>query len=537
MRTLLRAFVLAGVFGVSVAAVASAQDIPTNVTLSCPGGKIWIESCNIRDTSDNSTCLVGHPDTIMPNGLMKYTNETRGNLKKLLPQCQKAAPAQASTKQANPPQSAAANKPGPSAPPQSTPSYRPPAKTASSAPPAAPSPAVVPGTLPTAGPASAAAPPAATGVNAPSSSPASFTPGTPLTMTSVSIKNSPGVPDLGGHSILGGILRGSLTAVEPNLFLCVTPTGGRKTCTDVCPPGHDCTQPLGEGIRINGANRSVRVEVMDNDKQGHITSLGVADITDTTMYTESQPCTQNFPDSTSPDPAHGTDSTLYFTLGSNGSAAPKGNTPDCHGPYKSINAAVMLDSFGRQALNVTAPGATEYGFVVVRDPKYLGQQPGNGGCYVSPPVPGGAGSSAVHPVIATKDYELSQHQAKCGANNLEFKWAATVHTHVSAWKAGTPFNSDFTPDDFSQGIQLKMDHPNTFEEIVMIYVGDRNLRMFTPKVSDCPEGAPRRPSPDCEFACCPFGGTVAIIRTVPILSSLWHAWSAGDRTIIIGHYP
>jgi hypothetical protein len=284
MNSLLRAFILAGVLAPSVVAVASAQDIPTNVTLSCPGGQIRVESCNIRDTSDTSTCLVGHPETIMPNGLMKYTNETRGSLKKVLPNCQKAAPSQASASKANPAQ-LAANKPK------------------------APS-------------TSASANPASRTQTAPSATPASFNTGTAVTLTSISIQNSPGVPDLGGHSILGGVLRGSLTAVEPNLFLCVTPAGGRRTCTAVCQPGHDCTQPLGAGIRINGANPSVRVEVMDNDKQGHITSLGVADVADPTKCTQSlalqsqspapPSCVHTFPDQTSPDPAHGTDSTFYF---------------------------------------------------------------------------------------------------------------------------------------------------------------------------------------------------------------------------------
>lgn len=41
----------------------------------------------MRDVSDNSSCMVGHPDHIKPNGLMAYTNETRGALKKLLPTC------------------------------------------------------------------------------------------------------------------------------------------------------------------------------------------------------------------------------------------------------------------------------------------------------------------------------------------------------------------------------------------------------------------------------------------------------------------
>ena len=31
--------------------------------------------------------MVGHPDTVLANGLMKYTYETRGDLKKLLPTC------------------------------------------------------------------------------------------------------------------------------------------------------------------------------------------------------------------------------------------------------------------------------------------------------------------------------------------------------------------------------------------------------------------------------------------------------------------
>ncbi len=58
-----------------------------NVTYVCNGERLVIDSCNMRDLSDTSTCMVGHPDTVMPNGLMKYTTETRGALKKLLPAC------------------------------------------------------------------------------------------------------------------------------------------------------------------------------------------------------------------------------------------------------------------------------------------------------------------------------------------------------------------------------------------------------------------------------------------------------------------
>jgi hypothetical protein len=67
--------------------IAAAQDVQTNVTYICNGERVVIDSCNMRDTSDTSRCMVGHPDTVLANGLMKYTSETRGDLKKVLPTC------------------------------------------------------------------------------------------------------------------------------------------------------------------------------------------------------------------------------------------------------------------------------------------------------------------------------------------------------------------------------------------------------------------------------------------------------------------
>ena len=70
-------------------APAMAQDIPLGVTYVCSGERLYVENCNIRDTSDTSTCMVGHPDRPPSrNGTMAYTYETRGTLKKLLPTCQ-----------------------------------------------------------------------------------------------------------------------------------------------------------------------------------------------------------------------------------------------------------------------------------------------------------------------------------------------------------------------------------------------------------------------------------------------------------------
>jgi hypothetical protein len=68
--------------------VCHAQDLQLGVTFTCSGERLYLESCNIRDLSDTSTCMVAHPDRPKHNGFMAYTTETRGALKKLLPTCQ-----------------------------------------------------------------------------------------------------------------------------------------------------------------------------------------------------------------------------------------------------------------------------------------------------------------------------------------------------------------------------------------------------------------------------------------------------------------
>ncbi len=66
----------------------SAQDLTPGLTYVCSGERLFIENCNMRDTSDTANCMVGHPDHILSNGLMQYTNMTRGALKQLFPTCQ-----------------------------------------------------------------------------------------------------------------------------------------------------------------------------------------------------------------------------------------------------------------------------------------------------------------------------------------------------------------------------------------------------------------------------------------------------------------
>ncbi len=87
-----------GAFGIAVmlwllsGGIASAQDFQTGVTYLCNGERLLVESCNIRDLSDNATCMVQHPDRPLHNGFMAYTNETRGSLKKLIPTCKQPSP-------------------------------------------------------------------------------------------------------------------------------------------------------------------------------------------------------------------------------------------------------------------------------------------------------------------------------------------------------------------------------------------------------------------------------------------------------------
>jgi hypothetical protein len=95
MKARVGIFVLVGMLAlIFAAAVASAQDIEPGLTYTCNGERIYIDSCNMQDTSDASKCFIGHPDTIMPNGLMKYTYMTRGEMKKVLPTCKAPTPEQ-----------------------------------------------------------------------------------------------------------------------------------------------------------------------------------------------------------------------------------------------------------------------------------------------------------------------------------------------------------------------------------------------------------------------------------------------------------
>ena len=81
------------------------------------------------------------------------------------------------------------------------------------------------------------------------------------------------MPDVGGHSVIGGLLTGQgFTAVLPNLKVCARPkakaTG--QVCTAVCKPGHQClNQPFGgRGLVLAPAETGVVVDVLDIDRGG-----------------------------------------------------------------------------------------------------------------------------------------------------------------------------------------------------------------------------------------------------------------------------
>ena len=53
---------------VGFCSLASAEDIQPGVTYVCNGEHLFVESCNVRDLSDRSTCMVAHPDKMRPTG-------------------------------------------------------------------------------------------------------------------------------------------------------------------------------------------------------------------------------------------------------------------------------------------------------------------------------------------------------------------------------------------------------------------------------------------------------------------------------------
>jgi len=54
-----------------------AADIQLGATFVCNGERIFVQSCNMQDRSDNGTCMIGHPDKVNANGLAYHSAASR----------------------------------------------------------------------------------------------------------------------------------------------------------------------------------------------------------------------------------------------------------------------------------------------------------------------------------------------------------------------------------------------------------------------------------------------------------------------------
>src|SRR3974390_2713632 len=84
---LYRRFAPAALLFALLSTALAAEDVQLGASFICNGERIFVQSCNMQDRSDNGSCMIGHPDKLNANGMMTYTYNTRANLKKLLPTC------------------------------------------------------------------------------------------------------------------------------------------------------------------------------------------------------------------------------------------------------------------------------------------------------------------------------------------------------------------------------------------------------------------------------------------------------------------
>ena len=65
---LFRLLAVAVLFVASLASSLVAADIQLGATFACNGERIFVQSCNMQDCSDNGSCMIGHPDKVNANG-------------------------------------------------------------------------------------------------------------------------------------------------------------------------------------------------------------------------------------------------------------------------------------------------------------------------------------------------------------------------------------------------------------------------------------------------------------------------------------
>ncbi len=88
---------------------------------------------------------------------------------------------------------------------------------------------------------------------------------TPTLLKSVWVHNVPSAADTAGHSVLGGLLRGDLKAIEPSIEVCVTQQGQKYgVCSPVCKESYTCRTPFGNGgVPLNLTKSTIHVDIVD----------------------------------------------------------------------------------------------------------------------------------------------------------------------------------------------------------------------------------------------------------------------------------
>ena len=77
MRLRLCVFSFAALIGTTSSTLAAGQTIAAGPTYVCNGERLHLESCDLRDLSDNSQCMVVHLDKMRPNGFPTYKQTTQ----------------------------------------------------------------------------------------------------------------------------------------------------------------------------------------------------------------------------------------------------------------------------------------------------------------------------------------------------------------------------------------------------------------------------------------------------------------------------
>ena len=297
----------------------------------------------------------------------------------------------------------------------------------------------------------------------------------------------------------------------PDVVVCARPprTGAIRTCALVCPDVQNATgrgtpdQPVcRQSLALNLPAGDPRmlvdvVEVNDEGQQPRVIARDLR-VADPTKCPEAQPCRFEIsqgkgplvlgfssetagrlavplprtPTPVSPTAARCQPSSTWTTA----DLTPKPS--GLHGPYASVDEAVLQDYASRHAYHETRknPNEVEYGFLIVRDVR----QP-TGGYYTTPPAAAAPKTKTTErPRFTMDDYNASYDAAFSTCDYVRyFNAVATVHTHPNAFY----LSDSFSADDFNQAIQFKKKYP-FWEKIVMINAYDGQIRTFTPRASD-----------------------------------------------------